>query len=493
MPLRKLLRLLSIALIVCLPMLSAFAVPAAAQTTPQTNAFNAHQEQLRKQSHGTFKLRAQSFFGLIVFVGITWVWGQARRHRLPANWHTVIWGLVLMFLFALFVLDTKLGAEFFSLMNRAVEKLLDYAKQGATFVFGNLVDNNVPVGQPVGDPTSGGPIVAPIAYAHTGALFAFFVLPTIIFFSSLCAVLYHIGIMQYLVQGLAWIMQKCMRTSGAETMSAAANIFLGQTEAPLLVKPFIAGATNSELMAVMVGGFANIASGVLGAYVGMLENLVPDAAGHLIAANVISAPASLLVAKLLLPEGGKPETAAGVKFQIDRIDANTIDAASRGAIEGLTLSLNVAAMLICFIALVAMANSLLGVAGGWFGYPHLTLELIFGYVMSPVAWLLGLPWSDCLQVGSLLGVKTVINEFVAYLNMSSALNANPNYITTRSAVITTYALCGFANFSSVAIQIGGISGMAPTRRGDLSRLGITAMFGGALASFMTACVVGVLL
>jgi CNT family concentrative nucleoside transporter len=471
-------------------MLLAFTAVAGAQTVAPDNS--AHMRQLRMQAHGSLPLRLQSLFGLFVFVGITWIWGQARRHKLPANWHTVFWGLVLMFIFALFVLDTRPGAEFFSLMNDAVDKLLDYAKEGATFVFGDLVNNNVPVGQPVGD-NQMGPIVAPTAYAHTGAFFAFNVLPTIIFFSSLCAVLYHIGIMQYLVQGLAWIMQKCMRTSGAETMSAAANIFLGQTEAPLLVKPFIAGSTNSELMAIMVGGFANIASGVLGAYVNMLKDLVPDAAGHLIAANVISAPASLLVAKLLLPEGGTPETAAGVKFQIDRIDANTIDAASRGAIEGLTLSLNVAAMLICFIALVAMANSLLGVAGGWFGHPGLRLEGIFGYVMAPVAWLLGLPIHDCRPVGELLGVKTVINEFVAYLNMSTALTANPNYISTRSAVITTYALCGFANFSSVAIQIGGISGMAPTRRGDLSRLGITAMFGGALASFMTACVVGVLL
>jgi CNT family concentrative nucleoside transporter len=488
---RKLPRVLFILLMVCLPMLSAFASTVSAQTTAPS-IVDAHTAQLRQQSHGSARLRFQSLFGLFVFVGITWVWGQARRHRLPANWLTVFWGLVLMFVFALFVLDTRPGAEFFSLMNDAVDKLLDYATTGAHFVFGDLVKENVPVGIPVGDKDMGD-IPAPTAYAHTGAYFAFNVLPTIIFFSSLCAVLYHIGIMQYCVQGLAWIMQKAMRTSGAETMSAAANIFLGQTEAPLLVKPFIAGSTNSELMAIMVGGFANIASGVLGAYVNMLKDLVPDAAGHLIAANVISAPASLLVAKLLLPEGGKPETAAGVKFQIDRIDANTIDAASRGAIEGLTLSLNVAAMLICFIALVTMADDLLRIAGGWFGHPGISLELIFGYIMSPVAWLLGLPWGDCRHVGELLGVKTVLNEFVAYLNMSTALNANPNWISTRSAVITTYALCGFANFSSVAIQIGGISGMAPTRRGDLSRLGITAMFGGALASFMTACVVGVLL
>jgi CNT family concentrative nucleoside transporter len=487
---RKLPRLLCLIALFVFASLFFTSTAGAQATQPSDHA--AHMAQLRQQSHGTALLRAQSFFGLLVFTGFTWLWGQAKRHRLPANWHTVFWGIVLMFIFAVFVLDTRPGAYFFDLMNRAVDQLLAYANEGATFVFGDLTKNNVPVGQPVGDPNMG-PIVQPTSYAHTGAFFAFNVLPTIIFFSSLCAVLYHIGIMQYCVQGLAWVMQKSMRTSGAETMSAAANIFLGQTEAPLLVKPFIAASTNSELMAIMVGGFANIASGVLGAYVNMLNDLVPDAAGHLIAANVISAPASLVVAKLLLPEGGKPETAAGVKFQIDRIDANTIDAASRGAIEGLTLSLNVAAMLICFIALVAMANSLLGVASGWFGHPGLRLETVFGWVMAPVAWLLGLPWRDCQQVGSLLGVKTVLNEFVAYLNMSTAMTADPNYISTRSAVITTYALCGFANFSSVAIQIGGISGMAPTRRGDLSRLGITAMFGGALASFMTACVVGVLI
>ena len=444
--------------------------------------------------HGTPGQRLQSLLGLLVFLALTFALGQLRRraNRAFPRPRTILWGLALMFLFAVFVLDTVSGQYFFDLMNRGVDKLLSYATEGARFVFGNLVYNNVPVGAPTGSPTMG-PILSPTGYASAGAFFAFNVLPTIIFFSSLAALLYHVGIMQYVVQALAWVMQKSMKTSGAETLSAAANIFLGQTEAPLLVKPFIAGATNSELMAIMVGGFANIASGVLGAYVFMLKDFIPDVAGHLIAANVISAPASLLVAKLLLPETATPETAGGVRFRIDRIDANSIDAAARGALEGMTLSLNVAAMLIAFIALVAMANSILAAAATAFGWQHVTLETIFGYVMSPLAWLTGVPWHDAKPIGTLLGIKTVLNEFVAYTVMSNNLAADRLYISPRSAVITSYALCVFANFSSVAILFGGISGMAPTRRSDLSRLGLIAMVGGALASFMTACVVGVLL
>ncbi|MBV9865140.1 MAG: hypothetical protein JO316_07295 [Abitibacteriaceae bacterium] len=437
--------------------------------------------------------RLQSLFGLAIFTLITFAIGQTRRPRLRVAWHTVGWGIVLQFAFAILVLHTPMGRWFFEEVNNGVVALLGFAEKGASFVFGNLVKNNVPVGTAAGDDKLMGPLGASPNYANTGAFFAFNVLPTIIFFSSLSTLLYHSGIMQYVVGSLAWIMQRSMRTSGAETLSAAANIFLGQTEAPLLVKPFIANATRSELMAIMVGGFANIASGVLAAYVGMLKGFVPDIAGHLLAASIISAPCSLVIAKLLLPEAEQAETAGGVEFHIERTDANAVDAAARGALEGMHLSLNVGAMLIAFIALVALLNSLIGALGAALGYPNLSFELLLGYVMAPFAWLMGVSWHDALPIGSLLGVKTVLNEFVAYLNLSTMLGQHRGVLETRSVIITAYALCGFANFSSVAIQIGGISGMAPERRGDLSRLGLIAMLGGTLSSFMTACVVGVLL
>ena len=301
-------------------------------------------------------------------------------------------------------------------------------------------------------------------------------------------------------------MSKAMKTSGAETLSSTANIFVGQTEAPLMVKPFVAMATNSELMAIMVGGFANIASGVLGLYTVWLKDFVPDAAGHLAAACLITAPGSLLVAKLLVPETNTPATAAGVSFKIERIDANLVDAAARGTSEGLGLAMNVGAMLIAFTALVAMVNALL--ASG-FGYnplvhainahghhlpelPAVTLQDVLGYAFQPLAWLTGVSWHESRAVGSLLGIKTVLNELIAYDGMSKALTADPTYLSPRARLLATYALCGFANFASVGIQVGGIGSLAPSRRADLSRIGLLAMVGGAIASLMAACVVGVL-
>lgn len=442
---------------------------------------------------GTVLLRLQSALGLVVFTLVTWLFGQLRTKRRKVNWHTVGWGLALQFLFAALVLDTAAGAAAFKLANDGVDALLGFSAAGASFVFGDLVKGgNVPVGTPLGDPLNG-PITSPSAYAHVGAFFAFNVLPTIIFFSALSTLLYYLGVLQWIVQGLAWVMQKTMRTSGAETLASAANIFLGQTEAPLMVKPFISNATNSELMAIMVGGFANIASGVLAAYVAMLHGFYPDIAGHLLAASLISAPSSLVIGKLLLPEDGTPETAGGVKLHIERTDANAVDAAARGALEGLYLTLNVGAVLIVFIALVAMLNALLGWGGHLFGLRGLSFEQILGWIATPFCWLMGISWHDALQVGPLLGIKTALNEFVAYLQMQTLLTGNPHFVTPRAAILTAYALCGFANFSSVAIQIGGIAGMAPDRRHDLSRLGLTAMWGGALSSFMAACVVGILL
>ena len=441
---------------------------------------------------GTLAQRAQSFLGLLFFIGVAFALGRARRPRLPVFWPTILWGVGLQFLFAFLVLHTAAGGFVFRSVNDAVLALLGFAEEGARFVFGDLVKNNVPVGSPLNDPLMG-PIPQPTAYAHTGAFFAFNVLPTIIFFSSLSALAYYAGVMQWLVQGMAWVMQRTMRVSGAESVSATANIFLGHTEAPLFVRPFIPRATQSELMAIMVGGFANIASGVLAAYAAMLRGYVPDIAGHLLAASVISAPCSLAVAKLLLPEAERPETAGGVKVQTARADPNAVDAAARGALEGLQLALNVAAMLVAFIGLVALLNTLLGGVGRIVGVPGLSLQLLFGYGMAPLAWLTGVPWHEAREAGALLGIKTVLNEFVAYLQLASRLGSDPQFLQPRSVILIAYALCGFANFASIAIQIGSISALAPDRRGDLSRLGIPAMIGGTLASLMTASVVGILL
>jgi CNT family concentrative nucleoside transporter len=305
-------------------------------------------------------------------------------------------------------------------------------------------------------------------------------------------VLDHLGAMQIVVRGFAWVMQRSMETSGPETLSAAGNIFVGQTEAPLLIKPFVEGLTRSELMAVMTGGFATVAGGVLAAYVGMLVAFFPDIAGHLIAASVMSAPAALVIAKIMIPETGEPETLGELDLSVEKPDVNVIDAASRGASEGLHLALNVGAMLLAFIALVAMVNALIAWGGATVGLEGLTLQSILGWLLAPLAWMLGVPWTDAATVGSLLGIKTVLNEFVAYLGLADIL-AGGSGISARSAVIATYALSGFANFSSIAIQIGGIGGIAPSRRHDLSRLGLRAMIGGSLAAFMTAAIAGMLL
>jgi CNT family concentrative nucleoside transporter len=327
---------------------------------------------------------------------------------------------------------------------------------------------------------------------NLGAYFAFGVLPTIIFFSSLMAVLYHLGIMQRVVKGMAHVMQRTMGTSGAETLSAAGNIFVGQTEAPLLVRPFVDKMTISELMAVMTGGFATVAGGVLAAYVGMLRGVFPDIAGHLLSASIMSAPAALVIAKVMIPEPNPElsETYGGVKHELKSEDANVIDAAARGASEGLGLALNVAAMLLAFIALISLVNALLGWGGGLLGLEGLTLEGLLGAVLAPLAWLMGVSWADAAAVGELMGLKTVLNEFVAYLRLSTMLGEGA--LEPRSVIIATYALSGFANFSSIAIQIGGIGGIAPGRRSDLSRLGLRAMIAGSIAAFMTATVAGML-
>jgi CNT family concentrative nucleoside transporter len=388
-------------------------------------------------------------------------------------------------------LKTPFGRGLFQAANAVFLQLLEFTKQGSMFIFGNLVNNNVPVGLPTGTPVETSPISSPEMWANTGASLAFFVLPTIIVFSSLMSVLYYLGVMQWVVRGIAWIMQRTMRTSGAETLSVAGNIFVGQTESPLLIRPFIGGMTVSEIHTVMVGGFATIAGGVMAAYVGMLSPYFPDVAGHLLTASVMNAPAALFISKMLMPESGEPATRS-VKISVEKTEVNLIDAAAAGAAQGLKLALNVGAMLLAFIALIAMINAAVSGIGGLIGFPDLSMETILGWVLSPLAWLMGVPWSEAGDVGSLMGLKVVVNEFVAYLDLAFMLNADST-LSPRAAIIATYALLGFANFASIAIQIGGIGGIAPERRADLSRVGVRAMIGGNLAAFMSASLAGMIL
>ncbi len=435
--------------------------------------------------------RLRSLVGLAVLILLAWTM-SVNRKLIP--WRVVFWGVALQLIFAVFILKTDMGGLIFDGLNRGVMALLGFTVNGASFIFGDLVWNYVPVGDCVegavgqcqGFQESG-------QVARTGALFAFNVLPTIIFFSSLMTILYHLGVMQVVVKGVAWVMQRTMHTSGAETLSAAGNIFVGQTESPLLIKPFIERMTMSELMAVMTGGFATVAGGVMAAYVGMLVAFFPDIAGHLMAASVMSAPAALVIAKIMYPEEEEPETAGSLELAIDRPDVNVIDAAARGASEGLTLALNVGAMLLAFVALVYMLDAILGVMGGLVGLESLSLRLVLGWVLSPIAWIMGVPWADATTVGGLLGLKMALNEFFAYLQLANLLNSSGDALSDRSVVIVTYALSGFANFSSIAIQIGGIGGIAPSRRQDLSRIGLRAMIAGTIAAFMTATVAGMLL
>ena len=445
-------------------------------------------------------LRLVSVLGLVVMLTLGWLLSTDRR-AIP--WRVIGWGLGLQFVFAVLILKTPAGRATFDSINTVIVQLLGFTNEGARFLFGNLVQNNVPIG--TGEPGNSPIVTVPTTVANTGAFFAFSVLPTIIFFSSLMTLLYHLGIMQWVVKGVAWVMMRTMRTSGAETLSAAGNIFMGQTEAPLLIKPYVKTMTLSELHAVMTGGFATVAGGVMAAYVGMLLFYFPDIAGHLMAASVMSAPAALVFAKLMLPEKEVPQTRDTLHARVEKIDANVIDAAARGAGEGLSLALNVGAMLLAFIALVALLNAFIGWFGGLVGLSSalqdagwlaagqpLSLDWLLGRLLSPLAWAMGVPWQDATTVGALIGAKTVLNEFVAYLQLSNLLATGAD-LSPRSVIIATYALCGFANFSSIAIQIGGIGGLAPNRRSDLARIGLRAMIAGTLASFMTANIAGILI
>lgn len=384
---------------------------------------------------------------------------STKKHAI--KWRPVFTGILLQIALGLLVLKTTPGRLFFEQAKDFVNHLTGYTTEGSAFLFGPLA-------------TEG----------NLGYIFAIQVLPTIVFVGTLTGILYHLGIMQKIVQAFAWIMVHLLKTSGAESLSAAANIFVGQTEAPLVVKPYIQRMTNSELMALMSGGFATIAGGVLIAYAGMGID-----AGHLLAASVMSAPAALVCAKLMVPETEMPATAGTVKADFEKTTVNVIDAATAGAGDGLKLALNVGAMLLAFVALIAMLNGLIGWIGSWFGLEALSFQQILGWLFSPLAWLLGIPWTDAFPAGVLLGEKTVLNEFVAYAHLHEQLEQ----LSPRTVTILTYALCGFANFSSIAIQIGGIGALAPERRHDLARLGVRALIAGTLACFMTACIAGILL
>lgn len=440
-----------------------------------------------------------SLIGIPIQLGICYALSTNRK---KVDWKLVGWGMGLQFIFALLILKTPVGAVFFNYLNDAVVRLLGFTRDGASFVFGGLIDFTVPV--TIVDGSISADAAAQLSgmkmIAHTGAFFAFQVLPTIIFFSAFMAILYHMGIMQRLVYLVAVVMQKTMKTSGAESLSAAANIFVGQTEAPLVIKPFIEKMTFSELACIMSGGMATVAGGVMASYVGMLSGKFPEIAGHLIAASVMSAPAALVFAKILVPETETPVTSGSIDLQIEKVDQNVIDAAARGCSEGMSLAINVAAMLIGFLALIAMGNHLWGMFANLVGLTsYTTLDSVFGLIATPFAWLLGVPSQDLTVAGILLGKKTVLNEFVAYADLGKILNGQFMLdgkvveITNRTKIILSYALCGFANLGSIGIQLGGIGGIAPERRGDLAKLGVRALVAGTFASFITANIAGVLI
>ncbi|HFK2922405.1 TPA: NupC/NupG family nucleoside CNT transporter [Stenotrophomonas maltophilia] len=416
-------------------------------------------------------------FGLAVLIGITWLFSNNKR---AVDWKLVATGITLQIAFAALVILVPGGRDVFDALGKGFVKILSFVNEGSGFIFGSLMDTK-----------------------NYGFIFAFQVLPTIIFFSALMGVMYHLNVMQAIVRVMAWSITKVMRVSGAETTSVCASVFIGQTEAPLTVRPYIAKMTQSELLTMMIGGMAHIAGGVLAAYVGMLGGGDPAQqafyAKHLLAASIMAAPATLVVAKLLIPETGTPLTRGTVKMEVEKTSSNIIDAAAAGAGDGLKLALNIGAMLLAFIALIALLNAPLtwigdvtGLAAA-IGKPT-NLSTIFGYVLAPIAWVIGTPWADATTVGSLIGQKVVINEFVAYTELSQIVNGQiPGVsLSAEGRLIATYALCGFANFSSIAIQIGGIGGLAPERRHDLAKFGLRAVLGGTIATFMTATIAGVL-
>ena len=398
--------------------------------------------------------------GLFTLLSIAFLLSENKR---AINIKTVIYGLAFQLIFALFILKTPFGAPIFSFLDKSINILIGFSSSGSDFLFKSYIDG-------VG--------------FHPGLInFAFSTLPTIIFFSSLVAVLYHFGILQAIIKFIARRMQLTLGTSGSETLSVAGNIFLGQTESPLMVRPFVSKMTKSELMAVMTGGFATVSGGVLAIYVSWLTD-IQGIAGHLLAASVMSAPAALVVAKIIYPETEESQTMGDINVNIEQTNINAMEALSNGATDGLKLAANIAAMLIAFISFVAMVNYFLSFAGT-------SMEDIFGIIFRPLAWTMGVPWNEAHIVGMLMGKKIVLTELVAYGDLQNLIR--DGMISERSAIISTYALCGFSNFASIGIQLGGIGAMAPDRKKDLAKLVTKAMFGGAIASWLTATIAGLLL
>jgi concentrative nucleoside transporter, CNT family len=427
--------------------------------------------------------------GLVFLTALAFLFSSNKK---AINWRLVAVGIVLQFAFAFLVIQTTAGRDVFQWLSKIFVVLFSFASDGAQFVFGPLASG-------------------PEKQGSLGFIFAFQVLPTIIFFAAFMGIMYYLGIMQRVVQGMAWVMSRFMKASGAESLCVAANTFIGQTEAPLVIRPYLAGLTESELHTVMTSGMAHIAGGVMAAYMQMLGVAYARAsgapvdvsqvmfAGHLLAASIMAAPATLVVAKMLVPESGTPATMGTVRVKVERTHSNVIEAAAAGGGDGLRLALNVGGMLIAFIALIALLNAVLGWFGGFsglnavctaqFGKP-LSLELLFGLGFQFIAYIIGVPWGDALNVGGLMGIKLVVNEFVAYLRMADLVGAGQ--LSGKAMVIATYSLCGFANFSSIAIQIGGISPLAENRRGDIARLGLKSLLGGTIATWMTATIAGIL-
>ena len=404
--------------------------------------------------------RLIGFLGIFILLLIAF---GLSNNRSKINLRIMCWGLGLQWLFAIFILKTPLGKPVFSFFDKVINKLISFSDAGGDFLFKSFV---------------------PEVGFHVGLInFAFRALPTIIFFSSLMALFYHLGIIQVIVKWIARIMQKSMGTSGSETLSISANIFVGQTEAPLMVRPFIQNMTQSELMAVMTGGFATVAGGVLAIYVKWLSD-IPGIAGHLLAASVMSAPAALVIAKIIYPETDSSETQGDLNVDIKKTSSNAMEALGNGATDGLKLAANVAAMLIAFVSIVAMFNYLLSFAGT-------SLESILGTIFKPLAWSMGIPWNEAGSMGMLMGKKIVFTELIAYGDLKSLIGTGA--ISDRTAIIASYALCGFANFGSIGIQLGGIGGMAPNRKKELASMVTKAMIGGALASWLTATIAGILI
>jgi CNT family concentrative nucleoside transporter len=413
----------------------------------------------------TLLTRLQPLVGLVFILGAAYLMSTNRR---AIRLKTIAWGLGLQFTFALIVLKTGMGKHAFEFMGAKIQRLLSFATVGSSFVFGPLGDKVV-----WGDAMTR--IFGPAGAQYT-VLFAFQILPTIIFIAALFAVLYYFGIMQIVVRLFAVVMNRVMGASGAESLNVAASIFMGQTEAPLTIRPYLSNMTQSELMTVMTAGMAHISGGIMAAYIAFGIR-----ADHLLTAVIMTAPGTLMMAKMFVPETGVPETQGSVVLTTEKVDVNVIDAAGRGTSEGLHLAMNVLAMLISFVSLVALMNAILGMA-------HLSMQQILGWVFSPIAWSLGVPWRDAATVGNLLGTRMVLNEFIAF----AALGPMQSTLDPRSFMIATFALCGFANFSSIGIQIGGIGALVPERRHDLAKLGFRAMLAGTMANFVTAIIVALL-